>query len=91
MWTWDQISGPLRAILPALFAFAVGKGWIGAGNADWIIAGIMSIGAALWSFWTNRPASIAAKVQALPGVNVQTTPAAGASVVTAVADAKAAG
>ena len=90
MWTWDQISGPLRAILPAIFAFAVGKGWIGAGNADWIIAGVMSIGAAVWSFWTNRPSSMAAVTQSIPGVNVQTTAAAPQAVITAVADAKAA-
>lgn len=91
MWTWDQISGPLRAILPAIFAFAVGKGWIGAGNADWIIAGIMSIGAAVWSFWTNRPAAVAATTQSLTGVNVQTTPAAGAAVQNAVSAVKATG
>lgn len=88
MWTWDQIAGPLRAILPSLFAFAVGKGWISAGNADWLIAGILSIGAAGWSFWSNRPASLAAKTQALPGVNVQTSSATSDAVKTAVADVK---
>lgn len=91
MWTWDQISGPLRAILPAIFAFAVGKGWIAAGQADWIISGVMAFGAAGWSWWTNRPSSIAAVTQSLPGVNVQTTGAASPAVVTAVADEKATG
>ena len=86
--TWDQIAGPLRAILPSLFAFAVGKGWIGAGNADWIIAGIMSMGAAVWSIWANRPAAVAANAQAITGVNVTTTPAASASVQASVAAAK---
>jgi hypothetical protein len=88
--TWDQIAGPLRAILPPLLAFVVAKGWIPAGSADWIVSSVVALGAAVWSIWSNRPAAIAASAQLLPGVNVQTTPAAGQAVQTAVANAKAA-
>lgn len=89
--TWDQIAGPLRAILPALLAFAVGKGWINAGSADWIVTSILAVGAAAWSVWSNRPAAVAASAQALPGVNVQTTAAAAPAVTAAVASVKATG
>jgi hypothetical protein len=88
--SWDQIAGPLRAILPALFAFLIGKGIISAGSADWIISSILVLGAAGWSIWSNRPAAVAASTQALPGVNVQTTSAAAPAVVDAVSAAKAA-
>jgi len=86
--TWDQIAGPLRAILPALLAFAVAKGWINAGAADWIVTSVIAVGAAGWSVWANRPAAIAATAQSLPGVTVTTTPAAGPAVTAAVAAAK---
>ena len=86
--SWDQIAGPLRAILPSLFAFAVGKGWLGAGSADWIMASIMSLGAAGWSIWANRPAAVAANAQAITGVTVTTTTAAAPSVQASVAAAK---
>ena len=87
--SWDQIAGPLRAILPALAAFAIGKGWLNAGSADWIISSILALGAAGWSIWANRPAATAANAQALTGVNVQTSPSASPAVVEAVAAAKA--
>ena len=86
--SWDQIAGPLRAILPALAAFAIGKGWLNAGSADWIISSILALGAAGWSIWSNRPAAIAASAQALPGVNVQTSPAASTAVTAAVVAVK---
>jgi hypothetical protein len=89
--TWDQIAGPLRAILPAILAFAIAKGWINAGMADWLTTSIIALGAAGWSIWSNRPAAMAANAQELPGVNVQTTPAAGPAVQTAVANAKSGG
>jgi len=88
--SWDQIAGPLRAILPALMAFAIGKGWLSAGSADWIITSIIALGAAGWSIWSNRPAAMAANAQAVTGVNVQTSQAAAPAVVAAVVAAKAA-
>jgi hypothetical protein len=89
--TSDQITGILRAILTALGGFILAKGWVSAETWAWLTGGILTVGGAMWSLWTNRPAGLAASVQALPGVNVQTTAAAGPAVVTAVADAKAAG
>ena len=87
--SWDQIAGPLRAILPALFAFLVAKGYINIGMADWLTSSILALGAAGWSIWSNRPAAIAASAQQVPGVNVQTSPAASPAVSAAVAAVKA--
>ena len=86
--TSDQITGILRAILSALGGFVLAKGWINAETWAWITGGLLTIGPTIWSWISNRPAAIAASAQALPGVNVQTTPAAGTAVQTAVANAK---
>ena len=85
---FNSLSGILRAVLPAIAAFAVGKGWINAGSADWLVSSVVALAAAGWSIWSNRPAATAAAAQAIPGVNVQTTPATPAAVVAAVAAAK---
>ena len=87
--TSDQITGILRAILAAIGGFILAKGWVNAETWAWITGGVLTIGPAIWSVINNRPAAIAASAQALPGVNVQTTAAAGDAVVTAVANAKA--
>lgn len=84
----DQITGILRAILAALGGFILAKGWVNAENWAWITGGILSVGPVVWSWIANRPASIAASAQALPGVNVTTTAAAGSAVESAVAAAK---
>jgi hypothetical protein len=88
--TTEQITGLIRTILAALGGFIVAKGWVSSEMWAWIVGGAATVGPAIWSWISNRPAAIAAKAQALPGVNVQTTPAAGPAVQTAVADAKAA-
>lgn len=54
--TKDQLGGVFRGIAAPLLAFAAGKGWIDAGDSDWIIAGVGSVVTAVWSMWTNRPA-----------------------------------
>lgn len=54
----DQLGGVIRAILPPFIAYAVAKGWINAGSADWIIASIVGIGTAIWSAYTNRPGTV---------------------------------
>ncbi len=87
--TSDQIGGIIRAILAAIGGFILAKGWVNAETWAWIVGGLTTVGPVIWSWISNRPASIAASAQALPGVNVQTTPAAGQAVVTAVANAKA--
>ena len=56
--TQMQILGILRAIAAPLFAFAIGKNWIHAGDADWIMASAATVGTAAWSAWTNRPVAI---------------------------------
>ncbi len=89
--TSDQLLGILRAILGAVGGFVLGKGWFNAETWAWITGGILTVGPAVWSWFTNRPSSMAASVQALPGVNVQVTAAAPSGVATAVANAKASG
>ncbi len=80
----DQITGIIRAILAAAGGFVLAKGWVNAETWAWITGGALTIGPAIWSLWTNRPAGIAGSAQALPGVNVTTTPEAGSSVAAAV-------
>lgn len=87
----DQITGIIRAILAAIGGFIIAKGWVNAETWAWIVGGVATIGPIIWSWVSNRPASIAAKAQALPGVTVNTTPAAGSAVQDSVAAAKAAG
>lgn len=54
----DQMGGILRAVLPPLVAFATAKGWVSAGNADWLITGLATFAAAGWSWWTNKPGTV---------------------------------
>lgn len=53
--TPDQITGILRAIIPAVMAYAAGKGidlsWLM--NPD-VIAGLAAIGCAAWSVQSKR-------------------------------------
>lgn len=50
----DQITGIVRAVVPALLAYAVGRGWISESSVGEITAAITAVGAALWSIWTNK-------------------------------------
>lgn len=84
----DQITGILRAVLAAIGGFILAKGWINAETWAWITGGIVTIGPTIWSWFANRPASIAVAAQNLTGVTVTTTPAAGPAVQAAVAAAK---
>ena len=86
--TIDQITGIMRAILTALGGIILAKGWVSATTWAWLTGGILTLGGALWSLWSNRPAGIAGSAQTLPGVNVTTTAAAAPAVVAAVAAAK---
>lgn len=55
----NTINGILRAIIPALVAFAAGKGWISASGAtaisDAVVAAAAAVLAAGWSVKTNLP------------------------------------
>jgi hypothetical protein len=51
----DQFTGILRAVVPAVVAYLVGKGWVPAETASDIGAGVITILAAIWSWKTNTP------------------------------------
>lgn len=53
----NTINGVLRAVVPALLAFAVGKGWISSGAVGDITAAAVAIAAAVWSVVSNKPSS----------------------------------
>ena len=80
----DQITGILRVIMSAAGGYVTGKGLISGEMWNWIAGGALTLGPAAWSWFTNRPASMAAKVQAIPGVTVQVAPSAPADIKAAV-------
>jgi hypothetical protein len=49
----DQITGIIRALVPALLAYFVGKGWIPGSSVPDITAAVVAILAALWSVFSN--------------------------------------
>lgn len=51
----NSLNGVLRAIVPAICAFAVGKGWIAAGTVGEITTAVVAIAAAIWSIVSNKP------------------------------------
>ena len=51
----DQFTGLLRAALAAGVAYVAGKGWVPAGVANDIAAGIVTVMVAVWSWKTNAP------------------------------------
>ncbi len=51
----DQFTGLLRAALAAGVAYVAGKGWIPAGTANDVAAGIVTVLVAIWSWKNNAP------------------------------------
>lgn len=51
--TLNQINGIIRAVLPAILAYAVGRGWISNEQVGDITTAIVTLAAAGWSFYTN--------------------------------------
>lgn len=51
----NSINGILRAVVPAVLAYAVGKGWISSSSVADITAGVVAVAAAIWSVITNKP------------------------------------
>ena len=47
------ISGVLRAVVPALIAYVVGKGWLSTSSAADVSAAIIAIISAGWSVQSN--------------------------------------
>lgn len=66
----DQVAGTLRALVPALVAYLVGRGYIPAGVASEAGALILAAGAAGWSIYTHLRSSKVAAVAAMPGTLV---------------------
>ena len=64
----NTVNGILRAVVPSIVAFVVGKGWLPASLSDsvisWIVAGGTSLLAALWSVKSNTPTAVAAQAAA---------------------------
>lgn len=51
----NTINGVLRALVPAVCAYLVGKGYISSGSVGDITAAAVAIAAAVWSVNTNKP------------------------------------
>lgn len=79
----DQVTGILRAIIPAIIAYVVAKGWISASSAADIGAGAITILAAIWSVWNNTTASKTASVVASGEVVATPTPMASPATIVA--------
>ncbi len=58
----DQITGIIRAVVPAVLAYAVGRGWIGANSVGDVTTAIVTLVAAAWSIYTN---SFSQKIQSV--------------------------
>ncbi len=50
---YDQFTGIIRAIVPAILAYFVGKGLITSDAAGLIVTAVVAIGAAAWSVVNN--------------------------------------
>jgi hypothetical protein len=50
----DQIGGIIRAVVPPLVTYLVAKNIIPAGDADAIIASVVTLAVAGWSIVTNK-------------------------------------
>jgi hypothetical protein len=64
----DQFLGILRAILPAVLAYVVGRGWIDAGSVGDISAAVVAVASALWSTWAHNKSNTIAAAAVLPEV-----------------------
>lgn len=56
--TADQVTGIIRAILTAVGGYFVARGTIDQGTATAIVGAAVTIAAAVWSLWSNRPKTI---------------------------------
>jgi hypothetical protein len=66
---FNQVRSVIRALVPAILAFAVGRGWMGQEAAADVMAAVVALGAALWGAFENQPKQLVAKVAADPNVN----------------------
>ena len=54
----DQITGIVRAVVPALLAYAVGKGWITSSMGGDITAAAVAVASAIWSVQNNQTGKV---------------------------------
>ncbi len=66
----DYLKGALRALVPSVVAYAVGRGWIPASAAADAGALILAAGAVGWSIFDKRKSAKVAAVAAMPGTVV---------------------
>jgi hypothetical protein len=50
----DMLGGIIRATLPPVIAFVVGKGILPAGDYGSVVTGLISLVTALWSVHSNK-------------------------------------
>lgn len=51
----NTLNGVIRAVVPAVLAYLVGKNWIDAGSVGDITTAVVAVAAAVWSVTSNRP------------------------------------
>ncbi len=49
----NQVTGIVRAVVPAALAWAVAKGWIGQSAVADVTAAVVTVAAAAWSVYSN--------------------------------------
>jgi hypothetical protein len=50
----NMLGGIVRAIVPPVLSFLIGKGMIPSGDYSAVITAALSLGTALWSIQTNK-------------------------------------
>ncbi|MDE2383085.1 MAG: hypothetical protein KGO53_00585 [Alphaproteobacteria bacterium] len=50
----DMIGGVIRAILPPVLAFLVGRGTLPSGDYGGVVTALVALATALWSIRTNQ-------------------------------------
>ncbi len=53
---YDQITGIIRSLVPAVLAFVAAKGWIPGDSIPLITTAVVAIAAAIWSVFNNTTA-----------------------------------
>jgi len=64
----DQLLGILRAVIPALMAYLVGRGWISESSAGEVGAAIITLAAAGWSIGVHTDSAKIASVEEMPAI-----------------------
>jgi hypothetical protein len=64
----NQLTGIARALVPALIAYVVGKGWLSESSASDVSAAIVALLAAGWSVQAHTDASAIKTVTDMPDI-----------------------